>query len=147
MGAILYIMGDKLCKELQGSTLDYQGNKQKMQGDTLGYERYDQEYQDYINTFYKQGLFDYEANLREEEIPYPYINMKRKSGETYLKSLTRIADQAVENCIDDQLPKAIELKNKTETVCLSCQKEDYDQHDYPGLIGNYKGDLNTLLSN
>ena len=53
MGTILCIMGEKLCQELQGSTLEYQGNKQKMQEDTLGYERYDQEYQDFINTFYK----------------------------------------------------------------------------------------------
>ena len=73
--------------------------------------------------------------------------MKKKSGKTYLKSLTKISDWALENCIDDQLPKAIELRNKIETVHLSCQKEDYDQHVYPRLIGNYRRDLNTLLSN
>ena len=147
MGAILCIMGEKLCQELQGSTLEYQGNKQKMQGDTLGYEGYDQEYQDYINTFYKQGVFDYDAYLREEEIPYPFVNMKKESGKIYLKSLTKISDWALENCTDDQLPKAIELKNKIETVHLSCQEENYDQHDYPVLIGSYRRDLNTLLSN
>ena len=30
---------------------------------------------------------------------------------------------------------------------LSCQEEDYDQHVYSRLIGNYRRDLNTLLSN
>ena len=147
MGAILCIMGEKLCQELQGSTLEYQGNKQKMQGDTLGYERYDQEYQDYINTFYKQGVFDHDAYEREEEVFYPYVNMKRKSGEIYLKSLTRIANWAVENCIDHQLPKAMELRNEIEKVRLSCQEENFDSHAYPALVGNYRADLNRLLSN
>merc|ERR1712240_779940 len=105
-------MGDKLCQEWQGRTLESQGNKQESQGNTLEYERYDQEFLDYINTFYKQGVFHHDAYEREEEVFYPYVNMKRKSGEIYLKSLTRIADLAVENCIDDQLPKAIELRNK-----------------------------------
>ena len=59
--------------------------------------------------------------------------MKRKSGETYLKSLTKIADWAVDNCIDDQLPKAIELRNKIEKVRLSCQEENFDP-----ILPNYK---------
>ena len=80
MGAILCIMGDKLCQEWQGSTLEYQGNKQNLQRDTLEYERYDQEYQDYINTFYMQGVFDHDAYEREEKIFYPYVNMKKKRG-------------------------------------------------------------------
>ena len=37
MEAILCILGDKLCQELQGSTLEYQGNEQELQGSTLGY--------------------------------------------------------------------------------------------------------------
>ena len=112
MGAILCILGDKLCQELQGSTLEYQGNEQELQASILGYESSDQEFQEYINTFYEQEVFDYDAYLREEEVPYPYVNMKKKGGKTYLKSLTKISDWALENCIDDQLPKAIELKIK-----------------------------------
>ena len=80
MGAILCIMGDKLYQELQGNTLEYQGNEQELQGSILGYESSDQEFQEYINTFYEQEVFDYDAYLREEEVPYPYVNMKKKRG-------------------------------------------------------------------
>jgi len=44
MGAILCIFGDKLCQELQRSTLEYQGNKQELQENILGYESCDQEF-------------------------------------------------------------------------------------------------------
>ena len=53
MGAILCIMGDKLCQEWQRNTLESQGNKQELQEITLEYEIFDQEFVDYINTFYK----------------------------------------------------------------------------------------------
>ena len=56
-------MGDKFCQELQGSALEYQGNEQELQGSTLGYESSDQEFQGYINTFYEQEVFDYDAYL------------------------------------------------------------------------------------
>ena len=69
MGAILCVMGDKLCQELQGNTLEYQGNEQELQGSILGYESSDQEFQEYINTFCEQEVFDYDAYLREEEVP------------------------------------------------------------------------------
>ena len=47
------------------------------------------------------------------------------------------------------MSEANELRNKIGTIRLSFQTKDTeykDQDDYPGLNGNYHGDLNTLLS-
>ena len=107
MGAILCIIGDKLCQEWQNNTLESQSNEQEWQGNTLEHERVDQEFEDYINTFYKQGEFDHKTYEEMEEVFYPYINLKKKGGKIYLKSLIKIADWAVSNCVEDQLPKAI----------------------------------------
>ena len=112
MGAILCIVGNKLYQEWQKNTLVSQGNKQGLQGHTLECERFDQEFVDYINTFYKQGEFDHDTYEEMEEVLYPYINLKKKGGKLYLKSLIKIADWAVTNCVEDQLPKAIEMRNK-----------------------------------
>ena len=68
MGAILCIMGDKLCQEWQKNTLESQGNKQELQGNTLEYERIDQEFVDYMDTFYKQGEFDHDTYEEVEDV-------------------------------------------------------------------------------
>ena len=95
MGAILCIIGDTLYKRWQNNTLESQSNDQEWQENILEYERVDQEFEDYINTFYKQGKFDHKTYEEKEEASYPYINLKKKGGKIYLKSLTKIADWAV----------------------------------------------------
>ena len=147
MGAILCIIGDTLYKRWQNNTLESQSNDQEWQENILEYERVDQEFEDYINTFYKQGKFDHKTYEEKEEAFYSYINLKKKGGKIYLKSLTKIADWAVSNCVEDQLPKAIEMRNKIEKVSLSCQEDNFDPEAYPRLVGNYRADINRLLSN
>ena len=61
MGAILCIIGDQLCQEWQKSTLEFQNNKQEWQENNLECERVDQEFENYMNTFYRQGKFDHKT--------------------------------------------------------------------------------------
>ena len=147
MGAILCIIGDQLCQEWQKSSLEFQNNKQEWQENNLECERVDQELENYMNTFYKQGKFDYETYEEMEDVVYPYINLKKRGGQLYINSLIKMADWAVSNCVEDQLPKAMEMKNKIEKVSLSCQEDNFDPEAYPRLVGNYRADINRLLSN
>ena len=140
------IIGDTLYKRWQNNTLESQSNDQEWQENILEYERVDQEFEDYINPFYNQGKFDHKTYEEKEEAFYPYINLKKKGGKIYLKSLTKIADWAVSNCVEDQLPKAIEMRERIERVILSCQEDNFDPTDYPRLNGNYRADINKLLS-
>ena len=147
MGAILCIIGDQLCQEWQKSTLEFQNNKQEWQENNLECERVDQEFENYMNTFYRQGKFDHKTYEEMEEVVYPYINLKKRGGKLYIRSLIKMADWAVSNCVEDQLPKAMEMKNKIEKVSLSCQEDNFDPEAYPRLVGNYRADINRLLSN
>ena len=146
MGAILCIIGDTLYQKWQDNPLESQNNNQEWEENVLECERVDKEFEEYINTFYNQAKFDHKAYEEKEEARYPYINLKKKGGKIYLKSLTKIADWAVSNCVEDQLPKAIEMRDRIERVILSCQEDNFDPTDYPRLVGNYRADINKLLS-
>ena len=146
MGAILCIIGDTLYQKWQDNPLESHNNNQEWEENVLECERVDKEFEEYINTFYNQTKFDHKAYEEKEEARYPYINLKKKGGKIYLKSLTKIADWAVSNCVEDQLPKAIEMKERIERVILSCQEDNFDPTDYPRISGNYRKDINTLLS-
>ena len=147
MGAVLCIIGGTLYQKWQDNFLESHNNNQKWEENILECERVDKEFKEYINTFYNQTEFDHNAYEKKEEAYYPYINLKKKGGKIYLKSLTKIADWAVSNCVEDQLPKAIEMRDRIEKVILSCQEDNFDPAAYPRLVGNYRADINKLLSN
>ena len=126
MGAILCVMTDKLYQEYQGNTQQYQGN--------------DQEYQGNNTTLHEQEVSEVETHVSDEDIHDHIINWEQESGRLYLESLTEISYWALENCHEDQLSKANELKNKIGTIRLSFQTKDTeykDEDDYLGLTGNY----------
>ena len=100
MGVILCVMADKLYQEYQGNTQQYQGN--------------DQEYQGNNTTLHEQEVSEVETHVSDEDIHDHIINWEQESGRPYLESLTEISDWALENCHEDQLSKANELKNKIE---------------------------------
>ena len=60
--------------------------------------------------------------------------MKKRSGKTYLKSLTKISDWALKNCIDDQLPKAIELKNRIRQCIYLVKRRIMINMSIPDLL-------------
>ena len=146
MGAVLCIIGGTLYQRWQDKFLESHNNNQKWEENILEYERVDKEFKEYINTFYNQTEFDHDAYEEKEEAYYPYINLKKKGGKIYLESLAKIAEWAVSNCVDDQLPKAIEMKERIVRIISSCQEDNFDPTDYPRISGNYRKDINTLLS-